>query len=121
MGATVNRLVPVEEATVNRLAVEVVVVPWITSRPKGVVVPMPTLPAEVTRRMEVWLEEATLKGSKVPEPWTLKEIVEEVAFTPATVPLSLKIPGAMALVPWPVKTKPGVKEAAPVPPRLTAN
>ena len=44
LGATVKRLVPVEEATVNRLAVEVVVVPWITSRPKGVVVPIPTFP-----------------------------------------------------------------------------
>ena len=63
-----------------------------------------------------------MKGSTAPLlPWTLKEIVEEVAFTPATVPLSLKIPGARAAVPWPVKTKPGVKEAAPVPPRPTAN
>jgi hypothetical protein len=33
-----------------------------------------------------------LKGSKVPEPWRLKDMVEEVALIPATVPLSIKAP-----------------------------
>ena len=35
-------------------------------------------------------EDATLKGSKVPEPWTLKLTVEELALMPTTVPLFKK-------------------------------
>ena len=47
-------------------------------------------------------------------------MVEEVALTPATVPLSRITPGLKAPVPCPVRTKPGVKDAAPLPPLLTA-
>ena len=49
----------------------------------------------------------------------LKLTVAEVAVIPATVPLSRIIPLAMALVPWPVKAKPEIKEAAPEPPLAT--
>jgi hypothetical protein len=49
-----------------------------------------------------------------------KETVAEVALMPATVPLSLMRPLAIALVLLPVKTNPGAKEPAPVPPLATA-
>lgn len=87
LGKTENKLLPVEEATVNRLAIEVVTVPWTVNNPCGVVVPMPTFPPWVTLSMDVPEEELTLKGSKVVVPWTLKLTVEEVALTPTTVPL----------------------------------
>jgi hypothetical protein len=99
LGATLNREEPVEEATVKRLAVEVVFVPATTIKPKGVVVPMPTFPPAVTLKTETPLDEATLKGSKVAPAWRLKLIVEVVALMPATVPLSLMIPGVKAEVP----------------------
>ena len=60
------------------------------------------------------------KGSRAPVCWMLKLTVEEVALIPATVPLSLNNPGVKAEVPCPVKTKPGVKVPAPLPPLLTA-
>ena len=59
------------------------------------------------------------KGSRLEDWRILKETVEEVALTPATVPLSLKTPTVMAPVLCPVKTKPGVKLAAPEPPLAT--
>ena len=49
----------------------------------------------------------------------LKLTVEEVALMPATVPSSLKAPLRKGLVALPVKTKPGVKLEAPLPPLLT--
>ena len=54
------------------------------------VVPTPTLPKAVTLRMEMPEEDETLKGSRVVVPWTLKEMVEEVALTPETLPLVSK-------------------------------
>jgi hypothetical protein len=49
----------------------------------------------VTFNTEVPVEEEVLKMSLVPAlPWRLKVTVELVAFTPATVPLSWKIPVA---------------------------
>ena len=62
-----------------------------------------------------------VKGSKLEVCWMLKLTVEEVALMPATVPLSLIKPLAMALVPLPIRLKPGAKELAPVPPLPTAN
>jgi hypothetical protein len=47
-------------------------------------------PLAATKKSEVPELEATLKGFKFPEPCTLKDTVEEVAFTPATVPLAIK-------------------------------
>ena len=61
------------------------------------------------------------KGSRAPVCWIWKLTVEEVAPMPATVPLSRRMPGRIALVELPVKTKPGVKLPAPLPPLLTAS
>ena len=61
------------------------------------------------------------KGSRAAVCWMLKETVDDVAVMPATVPLSLMIPGVKAAATLPVKTKPGVKDAAPVPPLATAS
>lgn len=58
----------------------------------GVDEPIPTFPALVTLKIEVPLDDATFKGSKVVVPWILKLIVDEVALTPETVPLSLSVP-----------------------------
>lgn len=49
----------------------------------------------------------------------LKDTVELVALMPTTVPSSLSLPLLKALVPLPVKTKPGAKEEAPLPPLPT--
>ena len=67
------------------------------------------------------MEEEIKKGSKAPVCWIWKLTVEVVALIPATVPLSLKMPGVKAPVLLPVKAKPGVKEPAPLPPLVTAN
>jgi hypothetical protein len=53
-------------------------------------VPIPTLPLAKTVSRDVPVELETLKGLRFPEPWTLKEVAEEVAFTPATVPLAMR-------------------------------
>jgi len=66
--------------------------PSVMTKLLGVKVAMLTLPKAVTWNMEVELLEATLKGFRVPVPLTLKLTVEEVALTPATVPLSNKTP-----------------------------
>ncbi len=49
-------------------------------------------PLAATVSREAPDDEATLKGFKVPVPWMLKETVEDVAPTPATVPLSSSAP-----------------------------
>ena len=49
--------------------------------------------------MEIPVEEAMLKGFKVPVPCTLNVTVEEVALTPETVPLSKIIELLNAVVP----------------------
>ena len=59
------------------------------------------------------------KGSRLEVCWIWKLMVEEVALMPATVPLSLMTPLAM-VVPAPIKSKPGAKAEAPVPPLVTA-
>ncbi len=53
--------------------------------------------------------------------WIRKETVALVALIPATVPLLRIIPLVMAPVPFPIKSKPGAKLAAPVPPLFTAS
>jgi hypothetical protein len=60
------------------------------SRAMGEEVPTPTLPVDLTTNREVALEEAMFKMSLVEPlvPWRLKEMVEEVAPMPTTVPLS---------------------------------
>lgn len=79
-----------DEATVNIGRVGEVEVPSTTKVAVGEVEPMPTLWLAVTARIEIPDEEATLNGFNAPLPCTLKETVEEVAFRPATVPLSNK-------------------------------
>ena len=56
----------------------------------GLAVPIPTFPFAKTVKKEVPEDDATLKGFKVPVPWTLKETVAEVALTPTTVALLRK-------------------------------
>ena len=72
------------------------VVPCTTKVAVGVVEPIPTLPPALTTKKEVPEEEATLNGSRVVEPWTLKLTVEEEALTPTTVPLSKMVEVARA-------------------------
>ncbi len=67
------------------------------------------------------MEEEIKKGSKLAVCWIWKLTVEVVALMPTLVPSSLSLPGRKALVALPVKTKPGVKEPAPLPPLATAN
>ena len=60
----------------------------VITKEEAVKVAIFTLPkAETWNRLVPELE-ATVKGFKMPVPWTLKEIVEEVALTPANAPLS---------------------------------
>jgi hypothetical protein len=73
------------------------------------VVLIPTLLPDVTLSIDVPEDEATLKGSRVPVPWILKDTVEEVAPIPATVPLSMRMPAAVVLAPVALTTKPLVK------------
>jgi hypothetical protein len=57
---------------------------------------MVVLPLGAMVKRATPVEEATTKGLMSPAaPWMLKVTVEEVAFTPATVPLSLRVPEAL--------------------------
>ena len=58
----------------------------------GVEDPIPTFPLAKIVRNEVPDDDATLNGLVAGDPWTLKVKEEDVAFTPATVPLSWKSP-----------------------------
>ena len=58
----------------------------------GVVVPIPTFPVEVMVNKLVPVEDAMAKGFKVPEPVTKRVVVELVALTPETMPLSKRMP-----------------------------
>jgi len=77
---------------------------------EGEEVPMPTLPLARTVNKETPEEDATLKGFKIPLPWTLKETVEEVAPIPATVPLSIRAPLVKEEAPFQIATLPLVPE-----------
>ena len=79
---------PEEEATSNKFRLGSVEVPWTNKVAVLVVVPMATEPLELTLRSTEPVVEAIWKGSRVPEAWTLKLTPEDVAFIPATVPLS---------------------------------
>jgi hypothetical protein len=76
----------------------------------GVTLPTPILPEALTTNKEVVEEEEMLKGSSVPVPWTLKEMVEEVALIPATVPLSKRMPVLRLLAVVHLATSPGLPE-----------
>ena len=91
-GPITNRLAPLEEATAKGLTLEYVEVPWTYRVAWGEVVPIPTLWLAVAIRIETPVEEVIANGFKVPTPLMLKEMVEDVAFTPATVPLSISVP-----------------------------
>src|SRR5690348_1017977 len=86
--ATVNKEVPVDEATVKTFKVGEVEVPSTARVAVGEEEPMPTVWAEVTARMEMPVEEATLKMVLVEPavPWRFTETVEEVALKPKAVP-----------------------------------
>ncbi len=98
-----------DEAATKTGRIGLVLVPWTTNVAFGVVLPIPTLWLLVTRRTETPELDATLKMSLLPAvPCMLKLTVELVAFTPATVPLSLKAPWVRELVPFHMETKPGL-------------
>src|SRR3989344_1081412 len=102
--STVNKAVPVEEATTKGL-----ILPALPTTVKvfwGVVVLIPTRDRAVTLKMELVDEEETLKGSRVVVPWTLKLTADDVALTPATVALSFKMPVLTVLVPIQTVTNP---------------
>ena len=74
--------------------VEVPVTPRVPTTPRryaGVDDPIPTFPFCRIVKREVPVEEATLNGLIPADPCTLKVTVEEVAFMPATVPLSKRV------------------------------
>lgn len=110
--ATVKREVPEEEATTKGLMLGYVLVPWTVRVAIGLEVPMPTLWLAVAVRMEIPVELDTLKMLLVePDvPWMLKVTVEEVALTPATVPLSMIKPWAKVLLPFHLERKPTLPE-----------
>ena len=68
-------------------------VPLIAREAIGVDDPIPTLPLASTERKEAFDDEATLKMVLVDPatPRTLKATVDEVALTPRTVPLSIRV------------------------------
>jgi len=69
-----------------------VLVPWTCKTAKGVVVPSPTLPNLSILKTETPVDDETLKISLAPAfPCKLKVMVEEEAFTPKTVPLSIRV------------------------------
>ena len=87
-----NQLVPDEDATVKRLSVSPATPP-IVRLDDGVEDPIPMFPLASTLKILVPVEDATLKASFVPAvPCTLKVMVDDVAFTPVTAPLSIKSP-----------------------------
>ena len=90
LAAKLNKIAPVDEAMVRGLTP---LVPRTAREAIGVDVPIPTLPLASTERKEAFDEEATLKMVLVDPatPRTLKATVEEVALTPRTVPLSIRV------------------------------
>lgn len=98
---TEKRVEPDELATFKTSNPGTVDVPTTDKVALGVDVPMPKEPLALRMAKVTPVEEVILNGSKVPLPWTLKEMVELVALTPATVPLSLITPLAV-VVPTPV-------------------
>jgi hypothetical protein len=105
-----NGAVLVEDEAIMNKALVLPLVPWIASKAEGEVVPMPTREVEAMVKMLVPEELATLKIVLVPEPWMLKEMAEEVAPIPATLPLSNKAPLVRELVPFQMATLPLVPE-----------
>ena len=73
---------------------EVREIPEICNIWSGTAVPIPTFPFANTLKYDVFDDDATLKISFVePDtPRTLNAIVDDVALTPATVPLSISVP-----------------------------
>ena len=93
MAATPKSTEWLDEATLKTSRVGDVDVPSTTKVALGVLEPMPTLWLLLTLKTEMPVEEETSKISLLPpEPWRLKVMVEEVALTPATVPLSINLP-----------------------------
>jgi hypothetical protein len=66
--------------------------PLTPSRETGDEEPIPTFPFAKTVSNCAPLEEATTNGFSVPLPWMLNDTVDDVAFTPATAPLSSNVP-----------------------------
>ena len=95
------------------MVVASVEVPATTKRVLGVDDPIPTLPFWRMVKSEVPVDDATLNGFKPDEPCTLKVMVEEVALTPATVPLSIKSPVPSVVAESQRVTKPVVPPLTP--------
>jgi hypothetical protein len=67
-------------------------VPFTCTFWEGLATPIPTFPAAVIFNIEVPVEEFTWKALLEPVPCTKKLTEEDVALTPATVPLSIITP-----------------------------
>ena len=88
-------------------------VPATTKRVPGVDDPIPTLPFWRIVKSEVPVEEATLNGLTPDEPCTLKVMVDDVALTPATTPLSIRRPVPSVVAESQRVTKPVVPPLTP--------
>jgi hypothetical protein len=92
-----NTLTPDDDATAKRLEV-LPPVPVIESKEDGVEDPIPTFPLERIVKTEVPDDDATLNGLVAAFACTLKEKEEDVALTPSTVPLSIRVEVLRAVV-----------------------
>ena len=89
LASTLRMVAPVDDAIAKR---SLVVVPTILSIATGVVDPIPTLPLTPTSKSGTPVLEATMNGSSAPVPCTTNDVPDDVAFTPATTPLSRRDP-----------------------------
>ena len=92
-----NQLTPDDEATAKILEV-LPPVPVNESKEDGVEDPIPTFPLERMVKTDVPDDDATLNGLVAAFACTLKEKEEEVALTPRTVPLSIRVEVLSAVV-----------------------
>ncbi len=106
-----------EDATVKSDAVGEVDVPCTVKSDVGVDDPTPTFPLAKILKNDVPDEDATRNGSTAGDACRLKVTVEDVAFTPDTVPLSRKRPDESVEAPVQRARKPRVPPERDVIPR----
>jgi hypothetical protein len=112
-----KRAVFEEEATVKSAAVGADDVPCTVKSDVGVEDPTPTFPLAKILKKEVPDEDATRNGSRAGDACRLKVTVDDVAFTPDTVPLSRRRPDESVEAPVQRARKPGVPPERDVIPR----
>ena len=97
---TVNRLEPVDEATVNKGVVEPLPMFWTNNSEDGAVVPIPTLPAALTRNSEAPLAADDKSNKSVePLPWMASMVAPVVVLMP-TFLLAVSILNTVVLAPF---------------------